>query len=88
MEEESTLDMMLRLWWGKLIVAVICGAITVVVFIFFHRYETTGEGGRIPIYIAIFYYIGGKWTASAPFALATLGLLLSGIKQLRTGEEE
>lgn len=80
-------DNLLSSWWGKLLMAIVIFLITWGVYAFFNRLETTGEGGRVPWYVAMLYYVGGKWVILVP--LTIIGLLLgwAGIQQLRSGEE-
>lgn len=80
-------DDLLSSWWGKLLMAVVLFLITWAVIAFFNKYETTGEGGRVPWYVALVYFIGGKWVAAAPFALFGLLLSYAGIQQFRHGDE-
>ena len=84
---EDIWDALLSNWWGKLLLAVVCFVVAWGAYSFFDDYETTGQGGRVPWWVALVYAIGGKWAAAAPFTLIGLLLGYGGLRQLRTGAE-
>lgn len=81
-------DELLGTWWGKVLMSVVLLALACLLFVAFTRVESGEEaGGRVPWYVAIGYYIGGKWVVSGFFALCGVILGVTGIRQAFSGEE-
>jgi hypothetical protein len=78
-------DDFLGLWWGKLAMGILLIGLAALMFYTFSSPEE--PGGRVRWYVALAYYIGGKWTVAALFGIPGLLLTWGGINQLRTGEE-
>lgn len=81
-------DNLLGTWWGKILISLLLLFIAWGVFTYFNKLEAgESEGRLVPWYVAIAYYIGGKWTVGGIFAVLGLLLGFAGIHHLRTGEE-
>ena len=83
-------DDLLSSWWGKIAMGAILCVLAWATFAWFTNLETGNAEGRRRIvwWVALLYYIGGKWTAAG--VLGVLGLIfgVSGIRQVATGAKE
>ena len=80
-------DDLLGSWWGKMLMSLVLFLIAWAIFSHFSRMEAEGGSSRIVWYVALAYYIGGKWTVAGTFALMGLLLGYAGFRQLRDGHE-
>jgi hypothetical protein len=67
-------------WYGKLLVAVALFGMAVAIYQWLSMWER--DGGRVNWFIAVLYYIGGKFTACALPVLGGIVLTFLGIRQL------
>ena len=81
-------DEFLGTWWGKVIMSLVLLALAWGLFVAFTKAESGEEvGGRVRWYIAIAYYVGGKWVVSGFFAICGVILGITGIRQAINKEE-
>lgn len=82
-------DGIASVWWGKLFLAIVMFGVAVLTFMTFRSIESgETESVRMPWYIVVGYYIGGKWVVAGLFTLFGILLTFAGIQQLRTGEAD
>ncbi len=75
-------------WWKTLLWGLLCLVLAAVLFWYFSNLEESGGTRRINWIVAIIYKIGGKWTVSAIFGLASLMFFYLPFKQLRGHADE
>ena len=63
----------------------ICLGVAVGIFLLITFLESNG-GGRVPWWIALLYYIGGKWTASGVFVACSLFFFGAAFRSYRNGD--
>jgi len=79
-------DDLLESWWGKLLSGILMVGIASLMFYVFSQ-PASEPGARVRWYVALAYYIGGKWTVVALFSIPGLLLIWSGIHQLRSDKK-
>ena len=87
MDSDEITDVMLRRWWGRAIFSAIFCGIAWLFYSVFSGIEAGGPGVRVRWYIAVVYYIGGKWVLVVPFAIVGFLFAYLAVHQLITGKE-
>ena len=87
MDSDEIVEAMMRRWWGRAIFSLIFFGIAWLFYSALSGVEAGGHGVRVPWYIAVVYYIGGKWVLIIPFAIVGLLFAFLAIHQVATGEE-
>lgn len=75
-------------WWKTLLWGLGVLAFGAFLFWYLSHLEDTGGAGRVPWYVAILYYVGGKWTVAAGAGLISLVFFYLTFKQLRGSRED
>jgi hypothetical protein len=87
MDTDEIIQALLSKWWGR---ALVCLFFVGLTWLFYHVLSDVEEGtgnARVPWYIALTYYIGGKWALVGPLAVVSGLFGLMSIHQLITGRE-
>jgi hypothetical protein len=77
---DSWFESLLESWWGQIIAGLIFFAFAWFFHAAFTNLETQGGQIRLPWYLWIFYWCGGKWAAVAFFVIPGLLFVIIGVK--------
>lgn len=81
-------DELLGTWWGKILMAIAMLGAAWAAYAALSGMENGAEGNvRVPWYVALAYYVGGKWVVAGFLAFIGTVLAITGIRQALAGEE-